>query len=220
MFTPPNYEVASPEDNPHHPYNIALLGDVVTSANAEFSVEVTFRGQMAGIVVFGSENSYVMCRLDSATNEQATGISIVKFPNDVVVNGKQYNGQRPNPENTPIRLKITIHEGVVTCYSNGLGESSEVLPRVTGAYTDTHTGRFGFVTLNAAASFRILGCPSNTPNPPLPPCIPDSESDADDKEVDTDSDSIDQDSIDTESDDGSDGFNLELDDGSDDGGSE
>jgi len=44
------------------------------------------------------------------------------------------------------------------------------LPRVTGTYTGTHTGRFGFVTLNAVASFRILGCPSTTPDNP-PPCI-------------------------------------------------
>merc|ERR1711953_770542 len=110
----------------------------------------------------------------------------------MVVNGKERNGQLPNPENTPIVLKITIHENVVTCYSSGLAETSEMVPRVSGAYTGTHTGRFGFVTLNAAASFRILGCPSTTPNPPAPPCIPDSDSDADDKEVDTDSNSIDQ----------------------------
>jgi len=171
-FTPPDYQDASVKENPNDPYNIALLGDPITTENADFSVEVTFRGQMAGIVVFGSENSYVMCRLDSATQDQATGISIVKHPNTMVVNGKEHNGQLPNPENTPIRLKVTIHEGVVTCYSNGLAENSEILPRVTGTYTGSHSGRFGFATLNAAASFRILGCPSTTPIPPIPPCIP------------------------------------------------
>jgi len=228
-FIPPDIEDAAVK-NPDHPYNMALLGDVVNYDNAEFVVEVTFHGDMAGIVVFGSESSYVMCRLDSAKGEQATGLSIVTHPNNVVVNGKQNNGQLPNPENTPIRLKITIHKDVVTCYSSGFGETSEILPRIYGAYTGTHTGRFGFVTLNAAASFRILGCPNNTP-PDKPPCIPDSDSDSDDTDsasietdsasIESDSASIDQDSIDTESDDndGSNGFNFGGDSGDDDGGS-
>merc|ERR1719499_2404037 len=202
---------------------MALLGDVVNYDNAEFVVEVTFHGDMAGIVVFGSESSYVMCRLDSAKGEQATGLSIVTHPNNVVVNGKQNNGQLPNPENTPIRLKITIHEDVVTCYSSGFGETSEILPRIYGTYPGTHTGRFGFVTLNAAASFRILGCPNNTPIPDKPPCIPDSDSNSDDNDsddndsvsvdndsvsVDNDSDSDDNDDDDDNDSDDNDGFNI------------
>merc|ERR1712131_511095 len=140
--------------------------------------------------------------------------------------------------NTPIRLKITIHKDVVTCYSSGFGEVSEIVPRVTYPhYTGTHIGRFGFVTLNAAASFRILGCPSNTPHPNKPPCIPDTVSstaeptdsmdsdsasiDTDSASIDTDSASNDQDSIDTESNDNdvSGGFNIGSDSGDDDGGS-
>jgi len=171
-FQPPHYEKAFVTENPDNPYNMALLGDPITTGSAEFSVEVTFRGQMVGIVVFGSENSYVMCRLDSTTGDSATGISIVQHPNTMVVNGKEENGQLPNRENTHTRLNITIHDNVVTCYSSGLAETSELVPRVTGEYTGPHTGRFGFVTLNAAASFRILGCPNTTPNPPTPPCIP------------------------------------------------
>merc|ERR1719499_3052035 len=206
---------------------MALLGDVVNYDNAEFVVEVTFHGDMAGIVVFGSESSYVMCRLDSAKGEQATGLSIVTHPNNVVVNGKQNNGQLPNPENTPIRLKITIHEDVVTCYSSGFGETSEILPRIYGTYPGTHTGRFGFVTLNAAASFRILGCPNNTPIPDKPPCIPDSDSNSDDNDSDdNDSVSVDNDSVSDDNDDDddndsddNDGFNIGGDSGDDDGGS-
>lgn len=229
-FIPPKDEDASVK-NPDNPYNMALLGDVVNYENAQFEVEVTFNGDMAGIVVFGSESSYVMCRLDSFKGARATGLSIVTHPNNVVVNGKQANGQLPNPENTPIRLKITIHKDVVTCYSSGFGEVSEIVPRVTYPhYTGTHIGRFGFVTLNAAASFRILGCPNNTP-PHKPPCIPDSDSvdtdstdtdstDTDSASIESDSTSNDQDSIDTDSNDndGSGGLNFGGDSDDDDGG--
>merc|ERR1719204_1082425 len=115
-----------------------------------------------------------MCRLDSAKKPHHTGMSIVEHPNTVVVNGKERNGQLSNPENVPIIVKITIHENVVTCYSAGLGETSRILPRVSGDYTGTNTGRVGFATLNAAASFRILGCPKvgEPIDPPLPPCLP------------------------------------------------
>jgi len=173
-FTPPDYRDADVKEKPFDPYNVALLGDVFTAEYVEFSVEVTFVGQMAGILVFGSENSYVMCRLDSAKKPHHTGMSIVEHPNTVVVNGKEKNGQLSNPENVPIIVKITIHENVVTCYSAGLGETSRILPRVSGDYNGINTGRVGFATLNAAASFRILGCPKvgEPIDPPLPPCLP------------------------------------------------
>lgn len=171
-FTPPDYNDASVKERPNDPYNIALLGDIHTADQVEFTVEVNFRGQMAGILVFGSQNSYVMCRLDSTKKPQPTGVSIVKHANTMVVNGREENGQLANPENTPIRLKITIHGRMVTCYTNGLEETSEEIPRISGTYTGTHTGKVGFVTLNAAASFRILGCPKfgGPIIPPVPPC--------------------------------------------------
>jgi hypothetical protein len=54
-FTPPDYTDASVKEKPHDPYNIALLGKEFTAHYVQFTVEVTFRGEMAGIFVYGSD---------------------------------------------------------------------------------------------------------------------------------------------------------------------
>jgi len=135
---------------------------------------------MAGILAFGTDNSYVMCRLDSATGAPGstiptTGVSIIRYPNTWVVNGHQTYGYGPNAQNEAHRLKITVHNDVVTCYLNDFSENAVELPRVTGTYSGTHVGRVGFLTFNAEASFRILGCPIQGPgpiDPPVNPCVP------------------------------------------------
>jgi len=224
-FTPPDITDAYVKENVNDPYNIALLGDVdVTAEKVEFTVEVSFKGQMAGILVYGSENSYVMCRLDSSTGSPnpATGLSIIRYPNTWVVNGAETWDQKPNEQNTVQRLKITVHEDTVTCYLDRMGEDDVEVPRVTGTYTGTQSGRVGFLTFKAEASFRILGCPEyGTIDPPKPPCIPKGDSSSDSVSADSvsrdsvsadsaDVDSVDADSVDAVSADSADGSGFRF----------
>lgn len=155
-----------PQERGNDPYNIGLIGDIHRdAAEVSFQAEVTFTGTMAGIVAYASENSYVMCRLDSRDDPNATppptGLSIIKSPNTFVVDGYTLFDQKPAQQEVTVRLKMTVHANrQVTCYRNGKKEDTAnvEIARITGIYDGTRTGRFGFATFNAAATFRPLGC--------------------------------------------------------------
>merc|ERR550517_1468803 len=94
---------------------------------------------------------------------------------------------------------MTVHANrQVTCYRNGKQEATAniEIPRITGVYHGTRTGRFGFATFNAAATFRPLGCGTLSHiDPPTPPCkvIDHQSSSSSDTDDDDDNDDDDDD---------------------------
>jgi len=205
-----------PQERGNDPYNIGLIGDIHRDATeVSFQAEVTFTGTMAGIVAYASENSYVMCRLDSRDDPNGTppptGLSIIKSPNTFIVDGYTLFDQKPAAQEVTVRLKMTVHaNGQVTCFRNGKHEetANTEIPRITGMYDGIRTGRFGFATFNAVATFRPLGCGKlNGIVPPEPPCEVRTHPSVSSESESTDSYSADSYSIDSA--DGADSYSID-----------